>query len=129
MLKYNLKKLRKMKNVTREDIAEALDLSVHTVAKYEQGKIQPTLETIEKLTKFFKVSYDALLGSKSDYELINECSKNNNLERLLSNPYIKNTVETMKPLTPQNRASLNLYAKYLLAMQNNELKQLTKEFK
>ena len=48
--------LRKSRQLTQEELAEALGLSKSTIAYYEAAAKNPRLETIQKLADFFDVS-------------------------------------------------------------------------
>ena len=54
----NLKDLRKLKNVSQNDLADALSVSRQTINSIENGKFDPSLTLAMKLTKFFQVSLE-----------------------------------------------------------------------
>ena len=56
----NLKKLRKARNMTQEQLAEALNVSLPNISYIETGKTYPSVETQEKLCKVLKVNYPDL---------------------------------------------------------------------
>ena len=56
----NLKKLRKARNMTQEQLAEALDVSLPNISYIETGKTYPSVETQEKLCKVLDVKYPDL---------------------------------------------------------------------
>ena len=55
-MKNNLKDLRKSKNISQNDLADALSVSRQTVNSIENGKFDPSLTLAIKLTKYFEVS-------------------------------------------------------------------------
>ena len=55
-MKNNLKNLRKSKNISQNDLADALFVSRQTVNSIENGKFDPSLTLAIKLTKYFDVS-------------------------------------------------------------------------
>jgi transcriptional regulator with XRE-family HTH domain len=57
-----LKELRVEKNLTQEELGEKLNLTKANISKYETGRIEPNLETLNYLSEFFDVSIDFLLG-------------------------------------------------------------------
>ena len=61
-----LKELRKAKNVTQVNVAEAIGCVEQYYQKIEYGKIMPRYDKIEKLADFFEVSTDYLLGRSDD---------------------------------------------------------------
>ena len=61
-----LKELRSEKNISREELANKLNVSVRLISYYECGKRQCSFETLVFLAEYFDVSTDYLLGYK-DY--------------------------------------------------------------
>ena len=57
-----LKNLRKEAMLSQEKLAEILHIDKSTIAKYETGKISPSIEMLIILAKYFKVTTDYLLG-------------------------------------------------------------------
>lgn len=57
-----LKELRKKKGVSQEDAAKALGITLRTYQNYEYGQREPNIEMILKLSDYFNVSTDYLLG-------------------------------------------------------------------
>ena len=60
MFNENLVRLRKINQMTQEDIAEALGVSRQAVAKWESGETIPDLEKCKLLAELFGVSLDDL---------------------------------------------------------------------
>jgi len=63
-----VKHIRKMRNMTQEQLAESADLSVTFISNIENGKISISAETVIRLSVALKVSSDRLLniGSEKD---------------------------------------------------------------
>lgn len=57
-----LKKLRTEKNITQEELSKILNVSRPTIGRYEINERFPDHENLIKLSKFFNVSIDYLLG-------------------------------------------------------------------
>lgn len=57
-----LKQLRKERNLTQYDLAELLGFSRGQIGNYEQGTREPDQNTLLKISDFFNVSVDYLLG-------------------------------------------------------------------
>ena len=57
-----LRLLRTTKGDSREDIAKVVGLSWHTVAKWETGKRDPDTSALIRLSEYFRVTTDYLLG-------------------------------------------------------------------
>ena len=60
MFKDNLVQMRKMKQMTQEDIAEKVGVTRQAVAKWEAGETIPDLEKCRCLAEVFGVSLDDL---------------------------------------------------------------------
>ena len=82
----NLRTLRERHDMTQEYLGKLLNVTQSTIAYYESGKKQPTLETLIIIADYFEVSTDYLLNrtnfisttseiSKPDSELLNKINK------------------------------------------------------
>lgn len=58
----NLKDLRNQKGITLQQLAEACNVSVRTLIRYEQGERVPDIDTASLIADFFDVSLDYLVG-------------------------------------------------------------------
>jgi len=58
----NLSKLRKQLRYTQKEMAEKADLNMNYYAKVERGEAIPSLKTIKKLAKAFKVTSSDIVG-------------------------------------------------------------------
>lgn len=61
-----LRKARIKSRMTQTRVAEILQIRQSSIAKYENGLAQPSLETLAKLTLFYGVTCDWLIGLKDD---------------------------------------------------------------
>lgn len=71
-----LRNLRKRRKISQAELAEAIGMSQATVASWENGTRKPDINGITKLSLYFNISTDQLLGvmqedggSKDDREL------------------------------------------------------------
>ena len=64
MIKFNeiLKELRLEKNLSRQDLADLMNINVRTISYWELGQRECNLEQLAKLSSIFKVTTDYLLG-------------------------------------------------------------------
>jgi len=69
MFKDNLLQLRKLNNLTQEDVAEKVGVSRQAVAKWESGETMPDLEKSRLLAETFGVSLDDLANFEPDKNL------------------------------------------------------------
>lgn len=58
----NIKRLRKAKNVTQEQVAEVLGISVTAVSKWERCETYPDIMLLFPLAHYFAVTLDELMG-------------------------------------------------------------------
>ena len=63
----NRKDLRKEFGLSQKQMAEKLSISQQTYSDYEKGKTEPTIDTLIKISEFFKVSIEYLLGLEDDF--------------------------------------------------------------
>lgn len=109
----NLKKLRKDKNISQEQLAEELGVSRQSVSKWESDQAYPEMDKIILLCKLFNVSIDDLLNndigevkSTKDYKL----NLNNSLDSFLN--FISRTIDLFTSL--KFRAKLSLIIEQLI---------------
>lgn len=57
-----LRELRKRDKLFQKDLAWELHISQQTIADWENGKSEPTIDQIISLSKIFNVSTDFLFG-------------------------------------------------------------------
>ncbi len=62
----NLKKLRRERDMTQDELAQALNLSVQAISRYETGTAYPDIEMLPVMAGFFGTTVDALLGVSRD---------------------------------------------------------------
>lgn len=63
-LKHNLKALREIRDLTQQQIADAVNVSRSSYAYYESGGRFPSIETLTSLSKVYKTSIDALVNGE-----------------------------------------------------------------
>ena len=61
-----IKKLRKGSGMTQEDLAKALGLKRVTIATFETGRANPSLDVVRNMARLFQVSVDALLNENGE---------------------------------------------------------------
>ena len=59
-----LKNIRKEKNLTQLKVAMDLNISREALSHYENGKREPSLDMLNKLSKYFNVSIDYLINGE-----------------------------------------------------------------
>ena len=79
----NIKRIRRERNLTQEEVASHLGISFQSISKWERGDGYPDITMLPALANYFGISVDELLGmseiEKSDkYEEINRIWAENN---------------------------------------------------
>lgn len=62
MLSDNIKSLRAKKGLTQKELADMLHVTAQAVSRWENGDVEPSVNTIKDMAKIFEVSTDDLLG-------------------------------------------------------------------
>ncbi|MDA2112368.1 helix-turn-helix domain-containing protein [Bacillus thuringiensis] len=62
----NLKKLRKSRYLTQEQLGQQLNLSRNQINNYENAMFEPSMETLLQISSYFNVSLDILCNGYSD---------------------------------------------------------------
>lgn len=62
MLNERIRLLRMEKGISQIQLADALCVTKQSISNWENDNIQPSIEMLVKLSKFFDVSTDYLLG-------------------------------------------------------------------
>ena len=67
MYGQRIRELRIEKGLTQTQLAEQLGLTQKSVSKYELEQLDLSTELVVKISRFFDVSSDYLLGMSDDY--------------------------------------------------------------
>lgn len=86
MLSDNIRKYRKINQMSQDELAEKLEVTRQSISLWETGQTQPTIDNVIALSKIFNISPDALLSSEVSPETgcaekttqVNAPKKNNN---------------------------------------------------
>ena len=62
-----LKNLRKDRQMTQSELAKKLGLAPSTIGMYERAEREPDFETLEKISDFFSVNMNTLLGKETPF--------------------------------------------------------------
>lgn len=66
MLGEMIKKYRLSHRLSQVELAKELGVTKQSVSNWENDNIQPSIELLEKISAFFSVSTDCLLGIEKD---------------------------------------------------------------
>jgi len=61
ILSKNIKKLRAFKNITQSEFSDLFDIKRSSIGAYEEGRAEPKLETLIKMSDYFNLSIDDLV--------------------------------------------------------------------
>ncbi|NLN04343.1 MAG: helix-turn-helix transcriptional regulator, partial [Clostridiaceae bacterium] len=67
-----LKKLRRERNLTQEELAEKLNVSGRTVSRWETGANMPDISLLVELAEFYDVSIPEIINGERKSEIMNE---------------------------------------------------------
>lgn len=90
LINKNIKNLRLKSNLTQEEFAERIGISVVGLSNLERNRYQPSADTIDKICEAFKITPLELLISETNSKesfiknivaLLNNCS-NKNLKKI-----------------------------------------------
>lgn len=113
----NLKIIRKIKNLTQEDVANKLNIARTTYQSYENGFNEMNYDVLKKISKLFDVSIDYLLE--------NECPNKLDLTALTEEQ--QESIQLIQQLSQENCKLLNAYANGLMEAQKKQ-DELIKKF-
>ena len=71
-LSENIKLYRKKMELTQEELAENMGVTVGAVSKWENGANVPDIQTMMELANFFDISMDELLGYNMSSKKVND---------------------------------------------------------
>jgi transcriptional regulator with XRE-family HTH domain len=72
----NIKRFRKERNITQEELSEILGVSFQSVSRWENGTCYPDLELLPTISNFFGITVDRLLG-------VNKVIEQENVKKIL----------------------------------------------
>lgn len=94
----NIKKFRELKNMTREDLADRLEMSLSGYSKLERGEVELTLSKLYRISEILEISVSQILNFDAsqifnvrDYGVANVDikSQTNNYQDNYKDKYIK----------------------------------------
>ena len=87
----SIKRLRKEKDITQEKLAEALNVSVAAVSKWERNESYPDITLLFPLAHYFNVSVDDLMGynaEKIEQDILDTLEEYKNISRDCSSHHL-----------------------------------------
>ncbi len=96
---HKIEKLRRLKNLTQENIANELGLTAQAYGKIERNEVAINQDKLEKLSKILNVSMEELL--QFDEKVYFSNSANNSMHAVVINSTINTHIELLKALQEQ----------------------------
>lgn len=96
-----IKELRESKKMTQKELAEFLNVTPQAVSKWERNKSYPDLDTLVKLSKYFNISTDTILGNTKQSFFSSLFSKKDGRKSMENDNKIKNEKTSKKMENPQ----------------------------
>ena len=109
----NLKKLRKSYEISQKAFARELNVSQSTVASWETGAREPSIDTLLSLAAFFNVSVDYLLNGKPSENFAGGDKTAFGLKRKNAAGGAKRVLEIYKKLSETDKNRLESFAEQL----------------
>lgn len=108
----HLKELRKNRNITQKQLANAIGASERGIQNYELNQRKPTYDALLSLANYFNVSLDYLVGRSNNMNGVTPSHPSS----LLCQDDLE-LLELFHQLDGQSRGQLQARAKYLLEQQ------------
>lgn len=90
----NLRLLRRSNNLTLSELADMIGSTRQTISNYENGKREPDLYTLVKISKVFSCSLDDLIFNENSFTS-SDIEKLNELDRIINTNYFLKTSKTL----------------------------------
>lgn len=107
---HKIEKIRRLKNLTQENVALGLGISAQAYGKIERNEVDINQNKLESLAKIFDISLEDLL--QFDDKIYFNNSANNSMHAVVINSTISTHVELVKALQDQ----LNQKDKQIVAL-------------
>lgn len=88
----NIKKYRKINNITQKDLAEKLNVTIRTIQNYESNNREPKIDTLKSIANILNISLNELLYDKNIEEDI-VINTNKKYYEKLSNQELINLID------------------------------------
>jgi len=92
----NLKRLRKLRGITQEDLAEFIGVSFQAISKWERGDGYPDITSLPVLANYFGVSVDELIGMNEINGAQEKAKINEQVGQLVSAGKIREAVQCLR---------------------------------
>lgn len=62
-LGLNLRRLRRLRDITQQELAEGIGKSHSAISKYEQANVKPEADVLQEIAEFYGVSLSSFMPS------------------------------------------------------------------
>lgn len=66
------KRFRAKVNLSQKDAAEQLGIKAYQLGNYETNRCEPSIDTLKKMSKIYRVPLDTLLGNQDTINALDE---------------------------------------------------------
>ena len=116
-----IKELRMQAGLTQLDLATKIGLNQTAVGKYERGQLEPSLETLKKLSSIFECSIDYIIGYSDDFGAIS-IQKEKPVAAL--KPDEQELLDIYHALEREHQSQILEYARYFATRSKNAKKSI-----
>jgi transcriptional regulator with XRE-family HTH domain len=96
-IRYKLKELRELRRITQKCVADYMGVCQNTVSRWETGSYKPSIDELEKLSKFYGVSILYFFPEDPEY----------------SSEKIKSIFQIIADLSDSDSAAIRKFAEFL----------------
>lgn len=98
----NIKSLRKERGITQQVLADETGIDRALIARYENGSRKPPIDNLLKLSAYFNVSVDCILGCEEKKEVVPKDDQKKKLDSMYNE------------LSPEGRQQAENYLRFLI---------------
>ena len=118
-----IRELRVSMALTQTQLAEKVGLNQTAIGKYERGELEPSLETLKKLSSIFECSIDYIIGFSDDFGNVTVYQRTDNVAALsVDEQKIIDAVRKSTPISPVEWVTM--YSELPKYMQENIFAEL-----
>jgi len=96
ILSKNIRKLRAFKNLNQTQFADLIDVKRASIGAYEEGRAEPKLDTLIRITTYFKISLDNLIVSELTVNQIAKFDKAYNKANQIEASSLEKEIKVLK---------------------------------
>lgn len=125
-MKYGdrIAKLREEAGLTQEELSQKVGISRAALSHYEKNRREPDYDTLNSLSRFFKVSIDYLIGERDilvdDLGLLNKYYQKlpDEIKEIVFSSVDNFTLLTFRDIQKQNKERLTVYKDIIKTLQD-----------